>query len=108
MTDEQIRKGREWLAHLADISAPQPEIKATIENAIRRVPGSARQRIEAERAQNPAPMVFLNVEEANDIVRRREHGGNPVTRSTVITPADRFMPYPYAAFPESAPDMVTP
>ena len=50
--------------------------------------------------------MFLNVEEANDIVRRREHGGNPVTRSTVITPADHFMPYPYAAFPEFAPDIV--
>lgn len=105
MTDEQIRKGREWLAYL-DSQKPQPEAARTIETATRRIPGSARGRIEAERVATPAPMLFLNVEDANDLVRHAERGQNPVIRSTVVTARDHFMPYPYAAYPEYAPDLV--
>lgn len=105
MTDEEVAKGREWLARLESLK-PVPKPPPTLESAIRRVPGSARPRIEAERKLAPAPMVKLNEDDVNAAVRAAESGTNERVSSTVVRWCDYFLPYPFASVGDLSPDLV--
>lgn len=106
MTDEEVEKGRQWLEYL-ETQKPRPPELLTIESAIRRVPGSARVKIEAERARSPVPLTKISDKEAEALVRAAEHKGNPRIESTVVRRLDHFLPYPFAVFSGAEPDLVS-
>lgn len=111
MTEEDIRKGRDWLAKLALDKAKATltsaeEVAPSLSVAVRRIPGSARAKIEEERKTSPAPMLKLNPKDEDALVREAEHGGNFRIESTVVRREDFFLPYPFAALPGAEPDLV--